>query len=102
MKCIFDSIYSARSDKSSDGSFGNPYVGIVNWVNANKDSKKEKFKDKKFDVGSENKINLKNYLEKLNEISDNKSKPSDKESQNSVSEENKESEDSISMPGIRK
>lgn len=96
MKRIFDNIFSARTDKSKKGRFGNPYDGIVKWVNANKDSKKEKVKDKKFDVGSENKINLKNYLEKLNEISDNKSKPSDIESQNSVLEENKDSiEDSM-------
>lgn len=78
MKRIFDNIFSARTDKSKKGRFGNPYDGIVKWVNDNNDSKKEKFEGKEFKDDSTKTINLKNYLDKLNEISDNTSKPSDK------------------------
>lgn len=94
MSTSFGNIFEAR-DNIGDKGFGAPYDDIVNWVTTTKGSEKERFKDKKFDVGSENKIKLEDYLKKLNEKTDNKSKQStDKKQPNSNPEENKDSEES--------
>lgn len=104
MDSIFDNIYRAKNDNKYTGKpytgksyTGKSYAGIVKWVdkNKNKDDIKKEFEGEKFNDDSTKTINLKNYLDKLNEISDNKSKQStDKKQPNSNPEENKDSEES--------
>lgn len=94
MDSIFDNIYRARNDNKY---IGNSYAGIVNWVdkNKNKDDIKKEFEGEKFNDDSTKTIKLEDYLKKLNEKTDNKSKQStDKKQPKTNHAENKDSVES--------
>lgn len=94
MDSIFDNIYRARNDNKYTGK---SYAGIVNWVdkNKNKDDIKKEFEGEKFNDDSTKTIKLEDYLKKLNEKTDNKSKQStDKKQPKTNHAENKDSVES--------